>query len=79
MALILAISSVVLNVILLLVIRSRRNDTKQLQEENRRAWKYNAELQRRLERVAARRMVVSDLIILTRDNRPTQQITVHRN
>lgn len=71
--------SSLINVILLIVITLQRNAVKLRDAENRRAWKYNHELQCRLERVAARRMVVSDLFILTKNGHPTQQITVHRN
>ncbi|MCB0213482.1 MAG: hypothetical protein KDJ52_29335 [Anaerolineae bacterium] len=73
------IVSLLLNVALILINRLRRVEVESLEDENRRAWKYNRELQLRLERITRREMVVSDLMIMTRDARPSQQITIYRN
>ena len=74
---ILVISFIVIS--LILANRSKQDTIDALQDESYRVWQYNSELRRRLRRIAKQRMVVSDLVILTKDDRPVEQITVYRN
>ncbi|MCA9339658.1 MAG: hypothetical protein KDA17_01985 [Candidatus Saccharibacteria bacterium] len=74
---ILVISFIVIS--LILANRSKQDTIDALQDESYRVWQYNSELQRRLRRIAKQRMIVSDLVILTKDDRPVEQITVYRN